>query len=514
MANALVITDAGLDRMIRPDQSGTDVVRISSCRFGSGKWNPTKAATALKTPFSWTLGTVSGGAVAGNQIHIEVTDGSERSYTAYEVGLYDSSGILIAVASQSSPIINKAASSTAMVTFDIALENLDAESITFGDTTYVNPSATETKEGVAEIATQAETEAGTDDHRFVTPKKLAAWIAGKLAPYLRTSLLLDKTWPVGSVYMSVSATSPATLFGGTWTRLQDCFLYAGTGTGDYAPGKTGGSKAVTLAAANMPKHSHTVTSADAGAKAAATITSTSDGKHSHAVTTSDAGAKAASTVASTSAGGHTPGGKITGGKHTHAATVANAGGHTPAGTISGGSHKHTATTESAGAHVHGAMGEMYKKDSKYEDYAHNGFYDKSNNHHGLDSGDNDNSLWNTTKNGAHTHALTTANATPSMTFKGTAVSAHKHTVTNAEVTPSMTFTGTAVAAHSHNVTVPAIAAHSHAATCAEQAAHSHKVTVPAIPAHSHAMTCGTAGSGTAVNIMPPFLAIYMWRRTA
>ena len=154
MANALVITSAGLDRMIRPDQSGTDAVRISSCRFGTGQWNPTKEATALKAPFSWSLSTISGGAVAGNQIHIEVTDGSDRSYTAYEVGLFDTDGVLIAVASQSSPILNKAVSSTAMITFDIALENLDAESITFGDTTYVNPSATETKEGVAEIATQ------------------------------------------------------------------------------------------------------------------------------------------------------------------------------------------------------------------------------------------------------------------------------------------------------------------------------------------------------------------------
>ena len=40
-------------------------------------------------------------------------------------------------------------------------------------------SASETSAGVAEIATQSETDAGSDDARFVTPAKLAAW-AGRL----------------------------------------------------------------------------------------------------------------------------------------------------------------------------------------------------------------------------------------------------------------------------------------------------------------------------------------------
>lgn len=37
------------------------------------------------------------------------------------------------------------------------------------------PSATETTAGIAEIATQGETDAGTDDARFITPLKLATW---------------------------------------------------------------------------------------------------------------------------------------------------------------------------------------------------------------------------------------------------------------------------------------------------------------------------------------------------
>lgn len=42
--------------------------------------------------------------------------------------------------------------------------------------------ATETLAGVAEIATQAETDAGVDDLRFVTPLKLAAWV-GKIGRF-------------------------------------------------------------------------------------------------------------------------------------------------------------------------------------------------------------------------------------------------------------------------------------------------------------------------------------------
>ena len=41
------------------------------------------------------------------------------------------------------------------------------------------PAASESTAGKAEIATQAEVDGGTDDLRFITPAKLAAW-AGRL----------------------------------------------------------------------------------------------------------------------------------------------------------------------------------------------------------------------------------------------------------------------------------------------------------------------------------------------
>ena len=66
--------------------------------------------------------------------------------------------------------------------------------------------------------------------------------------------LINIVYPVGSIYMSVNSTSPATLFGGTWERLKDRFLL---GAGDtYTAGTTGGEAAHVLTIPEMPSHTH------------------------------------------------------------------------------------------------------------------------------------------------------------------------------------------------------------------------------------------------------------------
>lgn len=86
-------------------------------------------------------------------------------------------------------------------------------------------------------------------------------------------------YPVGSIYMSVNATSPANLFGGTWQRIEEKFLL---GAGDtHGAGTTGGafsknisvsgtSGGTALTTENLPAHSHTIpalngTAAEGGA---------------------------------------------------------------------------------------------------------------------------------------------------------------------------------------------------------------------------------------------------------
>lgn len=59
---------------------------------------------------------------------------------------------------------------------------IDSSSVNW--TAFANsaPAASETTAGIAEIATQSEVNAGTDDQRFVTPAKLASW-SGRLKKY-------------------------------------------------------------------------------------------------------------------------------------------------------------------------------------------------------------------------------------------------------------------------------------------------------------------------------------------
>mgnify|MGYP000000512002 FL=1 len=84
--------------------------------------------------------------------------------------------------------------------------------------------------------------------------------------------LLDRTYPIGSIYMSVNSTEPSTLFGGTWERLKGRFLigagtnteansngeYGDLGRGDpnFAGGETGGQYYHQLTIDEMPEHHH------------------------------------------------------------------------------------------------------------------------------------------------------------------------------------------------------------------------------------------------------------------
>ena len=68
--------------------------------------------------------------------------------------------------------------------------------------------------------------------------------------------LLDVVYPVGAIYMSVSEISPATLFGGTWERIQNRFLLAAGSS--YTAGDTGGASTVTLTSSQIPSHTHSV----------------------------------------------------------------------------------------------------------------------------------------------------------------------------------------------------------------------------------------------------------------
>ena len=69
---------------------------------------------------------------------------------------------------------------------------------------------------------------------------------------------LDFAHPIGSVYLQVGGTDPATAFGGTWKKIDGSYLLA---SGSYdgvtlSAGKTVGETRHTITSDEMPRHSH------------------------------------------------------------------------------------------------------------------------------------------------------------------------------------------------------------------------------------------------------------------
>jgi hypothetical protein len=88
--------------------------------------------------------------------------------------------------------------------------------------------------------------AKTIDITAATPAAVKAAIAeAKLA-----------AWPIGSIYMTVSNTSPESLFGGTWERISERFLLGASSS--YPAGSTGGESAHTLTQSELPNYSLSV----------------------------------------------------------------------------------------------------------------------------------------------------------------------------------------------------------------------------------------------------------------
>lgn len=69
---------------------------------------------------------------------------------------------------------------------------------------------------------------------------------------------VNSFYPVGSIYICANGNNPATLFGGTWQKIEGRFLLASGG--GYTLGTTGGEASHVLTKAEMPAHDHAQTS--------------------------------------------------------------------------------------------------------------------------------------------------------------------------------------------------------------------------------------------------------------
>ena len=173
----------------------------------------------------------------------------------------------------------------------------------------------------------------------------------------RLNALEGKIYPVGSIYISVNNTNPGTFLGGTWVAFGQGRTIIGVNTsdGDYnAAEKTGGSKTKTLAAANIPAHTHSIPALSGSAASAGGHTHTFSGTtsstpHTHKIiTTATSAAQTYSEKVTGYTGGLVATGEATvvGGpyyRHPISNGMYNDGDHT---------HTYSGTTSNNGAHTH------------------------------------------------------------------------------------------------------------------------------------------------------------------
>ena len=169
----MVITTAGRQAIVNAQKTGTNAVTIEKIAVGTGKYTPAASQTGLQVEVNRLL-ISEGGSAGDNAIHVAYRDESSNAYTVYEFGLFLTDGTMFAVYSSSTAILQKTTNSVAFLSVDVTFEDIDVESITFGDVTFSNAAATTTNAGVIAIATDDEVIEGAATQKAITPNNLKA----------------------------------------------------------------------------------------------------------------------------------------------------------------------------------------------------------------------------------------------------------------------------------------------------------------------------------------------------
>ena len=140
----------------------------------------------------------------------------------------------------------------------------------------------------------AETLINSKDVSYVDNSKLGATnvqaaIDGTCTKFSNDlATLLDKMYPIGSIYISTSLSTPAQVgsaIGGTWETYGKGQTLVGIDTSQKefeTVGKTGGTSKVTLSMSNIPAHTHDISHTHTTPETNATYSlSTTGGTHSH-----------------------------------------------------------------------------------------------------------------------------------------------------------------------------------------------------------------------------------------
>ena len=176
---AFTVTDAGRAALVAAGTAGTLPVTISQLGISATAVTPSVSTTSLPDEIKRISG-VGGEAVADYMIHLVAQDNTADTYEVRSLALYLADGTLFAIYGQPSVLMSKSSAAIFMLAADIAFVDIAAADVTFGNTDFLNPPATTSQQGVVELATTAEAQAGIDALRALTPAAAKAAILGWL----------------------------------------------------------------------------------------------------------------------------------------------------------------------------------------------------------------------------------------------------------------------------------------------------------------------------------------------
>ncbi|VWC36396.1 putative phage tail protein [Burkholderia lata] len=173
MATQIIITDAGRAALVAAGNGGTNAHQVVEIGLANAPFVADKGLTKLPNELK-RIKSFGGANVAPDTIHTTLKDDTADQYSLYGFGLYLENGVLLASYGQATPIMEKSPVAMLLLSSDLQFATIDATKLVFGDASFLNPPATTERQGVVELATQAEVNAGADDTRAVTPKTAAS----------------------------------------------------------------------------------------------------------------------------------------------------------------------------------------------------------------------------------------------------------------------------------------------------------------------------------------------------
>lgn len=189
--------------------------------------------------------------------------------------------------------------------------------------------------------------------------------------------------------------------------------------------------------------------------------------------------------------------------HSHTGSTASAGSHTHTGTaVSSGSHSHTAYTYANGWHAHTATTSTTG--------AHK---------HTRGTMDITGAFPDTHSIRAHTPGVYSTGAF-SVLYNNERIPAlgkgNVDRLYGFDFMASRSWTGetSSDGNHNHYLTTSTDGTHTHAVTVDMNGTHTHAINTVQAGDHTHTVNIGNTGEGAAMSLLPPYVAVYMWCRTA